>query len=125
MAAKIIDGNVIAHKVRAEWRAKVDQLKGCGVEPVFHERVAGSTKPPSTPTERRPGTPAMPTVTLRPPPLPTALGIVAMPEHMFVIGSTSRMPYEAGAPENTLTSSPSRCGPATPPSARSPTTVKR
>lgn len=41
MAAKIIDGNVIAHKVRAEWRAKVEQLKGRGVEPGLAVLIVG------------------------------------------------------------------------------------
>ena len=41
MAAKIIDGNVIAHKVRVEWRAKVEALRGRGVEPGLAVVIVG------------------------------------------------------------------------------------
>ncbi len=41
MAAKIIDGNVIAHKVRAEWRAKVDALRAHGTEPGLAVVIVG------------------------------------------------------------------------------------
>ncbi len=41
MAARIIDGNEIAHKVRAEWRAKVDALRNRGVEPGLAVVIVG------------------------------------------------------------------------------------
>jgi methylenetetrahydrofolate dehydrogenase (NADP+)/methenyltetrahydrofolate cyclohydrolase len=41
MAAKIIDGNVIAHKVRAEWRSKVEALRACGTEPGLAVVIVG------------------------------------------------------------------------------------
>ncbi len=41
MAARIIDGNEIAHKVRAEWRAKVEALRNRGVEPGLAVVIVG------------------------------------------------------------------------------------
>ena len=41
MAAKIIDGNVIAHKVRADWRTKVDALRAHGTEPGLAVVIVG------------------------------------------------------------------------------------
>ena len=41
MAAKIIDGNVIAHKVRAEWRSKVEALHAHGTEPGLAVVIVG------------------------------------------------------------------------------------
>ena len=41
MAARIIDGNVIAHKVRADWRAKVDALRAHGTEPGLAVVIVG------------------------------------------------------------------------------------
>jgi len=41
MAARIIDGNVIAHKVRADWRTKVDALRAHGTEPGLAVVIVG------------------------------------------------------------------------------------
>jgi len=41
LAAKIIDGNVIAHKVRAEWRSKVEALHAHGTEPGLAVVIVG------------------------------------------------------------------------------------
>jgi methylenetetrahydrofolate dehydrogenase (NADP+)/methenyltetrahydrofolate cyclohydrolase len=41
LAAKIIDGNVIAHKVRAEWRSKVEALRARGTQPGLAVVIVG------------------------------------------------------------------------------------
>ena len=41
MTAKIIDGNEIAHKVRAEWRTKVEALRAHGTEPGLAVVIVG------------------------------------------------------------------------------------
>jgi methylenetetrahydrofolate dehydrogenase (NADP+)/methenyltetrahydrofolate cyclohydrolase len=41
VAAKIIDGNVIAHKVRSEWRSKVEALRAHGTEPGLAVVIVG------------------------------------------------------------------------------------
>jgi methylenetetrahydrofolate dehydrogenase (NADP+)/methenyltetrahydrofolate cyclohydrolase len=41
VTAQIIDGNVIAHKVRADWRAKVEALRAHGTEPGLAVVIVG------------------------------------------------------------------------------------